>query len=176
MFFLDSYCGDLYPIIRLIKMFINLIRFAVPIALILFVTIDFVKAVIANNEDEMKKAQSIVIKRLIYAVAVFLVVSLVMLVMDLVADTGVEDLAGEEFDVKSWKVCWGCDSKSECKAIDNKSNSVPSKERTDKNNKKYVYSNTKLEGYTCSGGADDPDNYFKDPDTGNLYRYRCVKK
>lgn len=176
MFFLDSYCTDLYPIIRLIKIFINLIRFAVPIALILFVTIDFVKAVIANNEDEMKKAQGIVVKRLIYAVAVFLVVSLVMLVMDIVADVGASDLSGEDFDVRSWKSCWGCNSKSECKAIDNKSNSVPSQERVDKNDKKYVYSNTKLPDHDCQGGADDPDNYFKDPDTGNLYRFRCVKK
>ena len=111
MFFLDSYCADLYPIIKLIKLFINLVRFAVPIILILYVTIDIAKAVIAGSEDEMKKNQNVIIKRLIYALAVFLVVSLVSFTMDLIADVGVSDLGGDPLDLSTWRSCWKCKSK-----------------------------------------------------------------
>lgn len=48
-------------------------RIIVPILLILFGTLDFAKAVISSKEDEMKKAQSKFIRRLIAGVAVFLV-------------------------------------------------------------------------------------------------------
>ena len=93
MYFL-GYCSGLYPVINLIKIVIKLIQFAVPIALILFGSIDFAKAVIASKEDEMKKAQGTLIKRAIYAVAVFLVVTIVSVVMGMVG-------------AEKWKDCWG---------------------------------------------------------------------
>ncbi len=118
MFFLDSYCGDLYPIIKIIKIVVNLIRFGVPIALILFITIDLVKAVIAGSEEDMKKNQGVIIKRVIYAIAVYLVVTGVMFLMDIVADSGTKDLSDNPLDVKSWKACWNCKSKSECGTVE----------------------------------------------------------
>ena len=90
---------DLVIIFRLLYGVINLIKIFVPVLLILFGTIDLAKAVIAGKEDEMKKAQSTLIKRVIYAVAVFLVVTLVTFLMSYVADTGVAD-------TNSWKSCW----------------------------------------------------------------------
>lgn len=118
MFVLDGYCGDLYPIIKLIKMVINLIKFAVPIALIVFITIDLVKAVIASNEEDMKKARNVAVKRIIYAVGVFLVFSVVQLVMSIIAEAGVSDLAGNEIDVQTWKACWECRNKSDCGLVE----------------------------------------------------------
>ena len=116
MYFL-GYCSGLYPVINLVKIVIKLIQFAVPIALILFGSIDFAKAVIANKEDEMKKAQSIFIKRLIYAAAVFFVIVIVRLVMNVLASVSLTDAGGNELDVNSWKRCWDCESLDECKAI-----------------------------------------------------------
>ena len=68
--------------------------------MIVFGTLDLAKAVIAGKEDEMKKAQSTLIRRAIYAVAVFLVVFLVQTVMGIVSDnvTGV--------DTKNPITCW----------------------------------------------------------------------
>lgn len=105
MLFLDvsQYCKDLQPIINLIKSVITLLQIGIPIALILFGMIDLGKAVIAGKEDEMKKAQSTLIKRVIYAVAVFLVVTIVSLVINLVAGAGAENSG----NANDWRQCWG---------------------------------------------------------------------
>lgn len=102
MYFLDNvnYCMGLGDVITIIYNVVNLIKWAVPILLIIFGTLDLAKAVIAGKEDEMKKAQSTLIKRAIYAVAVFLVVTLVVFIMGLIP---VNDNTG---DTSTWKDCW----------------------------------------------------------------------
>ncbi|MCI6265395.1 MAG: hypothetical protein MR598_00945 [Erysipelotrichaceae bacterium] len=88
-----DFCGDLSQVITLLKNVIKLIQWGIPMVLILFGMIDLGKAVMAGKEDEMKKAQSTLIKRVIYAVAVFLVVTIVTFAMGLVGST-------------DWKDCW----------------------------------------------------------------------
>ena len=100
MYYFLSYCSDLKPILGIAKALIRLIQFGVPILLILFGTLDLARAVISSKEDEMKKAQSTLIKRAIYAVAVFLVVFVVTLLMNVVADNA------EDSGANDWKSCW----------------------------------------------------------------------
>ena len=88
-----DFCGDLSQVITLLKNVIKLIQWGIPMVLILFGMIDLGKAVMAGKADEMKKAQSTLIKRVIYAVAVFLVVTIVTFAMGLVGST-------------DWKDCW----------------------------------------------------------------------
>ena len=88
-----DFCGDLSQIITLLKNVIKLIQWGIPMVLILFGMIDLGKAVMAGKEDEMKKATSTLIKRVIYAVAVFLVVTIVTFAMGLVGSS-------------DWKDCW----------------------------------------------------------------------
>ena len=95
MFFLD-YCTELGAVIGVLKAVVGLFQFGIPILLIIFGMIDLGKAVIASKEDEMKKAQGTLIKRAIYAVAVFLVVTIVTLVMSMVGKG-----SGSE-----WWTCW----------------------------------------------------------------------
>ena len=61
----------------LINEYMTWIRILVPLALIVFCMMDFGKAVMAGKEDEMKKVQSTVIKRLIMGVVVFFVPTIV---------------------------------------------------------------------------------------------------
>lgn len=89
---MDS-CGGLLDIVVIIRKVIDIIKILIPIALILFGLIDLGKAVIAGKEDEMKKAQGTLIKRVIYAVVVFLVVQIVVFATGLV---GAEE----------WQECW----------------------------------------------------------------------
>lgn len=117
MYFLGM-CTGLYPFIKLVKIFLKLLKFVIPFALILFGTIDFAKAVIANKEDDMKKSQSIFIKRVIYAVAFFFVTTVVTLVMHMVSDSKPKDASGNVLDVNSWYQCWDCTSKNQCKSYD----------------------------------------------------------
>ena len=71
-------CDALMPIIRLIRDgVIPLIQIGIPIILIVLGMLDLGKAVMASKEDEIKSAQKLLIKRAIYAVAIFFVVFVV---------------------------------------------------------------------------------------------------
>lgn len=93
-------CNSLLPMIKIVRKGIMPLFFiGIPIALILFGTIDLGKAVIASKEDEVKAAQKMLIKRAIYAIALFLVVPIVNIVMELVSTSEVDGTA-------SWSTCW----------------------------------------------------------------------
>lgn len=109
MLFLDDMCTNLMPIIRLIRDgLIPLIQIGVPIILIILGTIDLGKAVIASKEDEIKNAQKMLVKRAMYAVAVFFVVTIVTLVFSLLSTTNDPDIEPGEEDI-TWLTCWGRD-------------------------------------------------------------------
>ncbi len=91
MFLLDVTCGDgtivmneMIP--KLVTTGITIIKIVVPILLIVFGMLDLGKAVMAQKEDEIKKGQQTFIKRLIAAVVVFLIVFIVQIVFNLVAN------------------------------------------------------------------------------------------
>lgn len=95
MLFLDQ-CSTLMPVIRLIKFgVIPLIQIVIIVALIVLLIIDFGKAVMAGKEDEIKSAQKLAIKRIIYAVIVFLVPWLVNVAFGLLDNTGNGQAQGE---------------------------------------------------------------------------------
>ena len=94
-------CGGLLPVVRMLRKVIWYIQILVPIGLLLYGSIDLGKAVIASDEKEVKAAQTRLIKRVIYAVVVFLVPMLVTLVMNIVAGSG----AGDS-DTATWQNCW----------------------------------------------------------------------
>ena len=93
-------CRGLGPVVSVIHNVVEIIRFAVPVLLIIFGTIDLAKAVIAGKEDEMKKAQTTLIKRVIYAIALFLVVTIVIFVM------GLLPVGGDDGVDTTWQQCW----------------------------------------------------------------------
>ena len=108
MLFLDEVvvdpCQSLGPLINLRKHgIIPIIQIGVPILLILYGMFDLSKAVIASKEDEIKNATKLLTKRAIYAVAVFLVVTLVTAVFGLLSSTGDEDVENQS---KSGLDCW----------------------------------------------------------------------
>ena len=97
---MNDACWGLLPIVRVIVAAMKVVTIAIPIALIVFGTIDLGKAVIASEEKEVKAAQKRLIQRFIYAALVFFVPTLVYFAMNLVAK-------GEgEGDTNSWRGCW----------------------------------------------------------------------
>ncbi len=90
---LEYSCGNINNFVfsgmfpYVVSTIVMLIKIIVPILLIIFGMLDLAKAVIAGKEDEIKKNQTTFIKRLIAAVIVFFVVSLVQLVVRFVAGT-----------------------------------------------------------------------------------------
>ena len=77
-------CGGLgsvpYVILRFIGRVINIIKVIVPIILIIMGMIDMTKATTANDEKQMQTARKMFMKRIIYAVMVLFVISIVQLV------------------------------------------------------------------------------------------------
>lgn len=87
---LTNFCTPLEPVMFVVRSVIALFQWGIPILLVIFGMLDLGKAVMAGKEDEMKKAQGTLIKRVIYAVAVYLVVAIVSLVMNLVSSAPVK--------------------------------------------------------------------------------------
>ena len=84
---------DLLTIIGIAKKILTILQIAIPIALLIFGTIDLGKAVMAGDEKEIKSATGVLIKRVVAAVAVFLLILIVSVVTGWVG--------GDE-----WKTCW----------------------------------------------------------------------
>ena len=103
MLFFKIDCGTLWPLISLIKNgIIPLFQIGIPIILIVLGMLDLGKAVVASKEDEIKSAQKLLIKRCIYAIAIFFVVLIVTAVFGLVADNS----AGAADNATTWTQCW----------------------------------------------------------------------
>lgn len=88
-------CGDLqipYIVAQTTSMIITILKFIVPIIIVILGSLDLLKAVIAQKEDEIKKGQQIFIRRLIVGVFVFLVFALVQVVIGLVAPNNQENM------------------------------------------------------------------------------------
>ena len=87
--------GEIDPpsIAYMINLVLKYVRIIVPILIIVLGTIDFARAVVADKEDEMKKAQVTFVKRIIAGVAVFFVPIIVNIVM------GLADIVWEGLDL-----------------------------------------------------------------------------
>lgn len=96
MFILDvpTICNDNVKLVMgLIKFILNVIRFVIPVILIIMGSFDLFRAVTAGKEEDIKKKQSIFIKRLIAGVIVFLVPTIIYILMGWIGNS-------------DWKTCW----------------------------------------------------------------------
>lgn len=77
-------CEDLFSdtFLKTINGYMTVIRILVPIALIALGMLDFSKAIFAGKEDDMKKAQSTFIKRLIIGIIIFFVPTIVNFILN----------------------------------------------------------------------------------------------
>lgn len=69
-------------VLKFLGRILKVVFIAIPIILIIMGSLDFTKAVMAGKDDEIKKSQSMFVKRIIAAVILFLVPFIVGFVMD----------------------------------------------------------------------------------------------
>ena len=108
-------CGDLVIdqiIPGTVSIFVNILKIAVPIILIVLGMLDMAKAVMANEEKEMKEAQKRLIKRVIYAIVIFFVVALVQFVFGQLTKA---DADGNGGNVNNATSCISCFINGNCK-------------------------------------------------------------
>lgn len=62
---------------KTVSLIVTIIKIGVPILLVIFGMVDLGKAVMSNDEKEMKGAQTKLIKRVLYAVLIFFIFAIV---------------------------------------------------------------------------------------------------
>ena len=75
-------CGVSDRIISFIANIVKWVKYIAPVLVIIFAIMDFIKAIASQSDDDMKKAQSRFIKRLIVAALVFIVPFLIEFVLN----------------------------------------------------------------------------------------------
>ena len=86
---------------------VSLLEIAVPVILVIFGSIDFVKAIVSQKDDEIKKGQQIFIKRLITGIIIFFIVVFTKLLVSAVS--------GDNNDKKGFIDCIDCFVNNKCK-------------------------------------------------------------
>ena len=76
--------GDISAVVNYVGKILNVARILVPIAIIIMASIDLAKAMMAQNEDEMKKSTNMLVKRFIFGVLIFFVPSIVSIIFGLI--------------------------------------------------------------------------------------------
>ena len=79
--FCDTPNGQLYDIVNIVGIVVTIIQIAIPILLVILAMVDLGKMVVTSKDDDRKKIQSLMIKRIIAAVAVFFMIGLVRMVI-----------------------------------------------------------------------------------------------
>lgn len=111
LFYILATCGggtlefdDVLP--NAVSTIINIMKVVIPIMVVVFGLLDLGKAVMQQKEDDIKKSQGLLVKRLIIAVLVFFVVSLVQFLVSLVGGTDPDNN-------KFWD-CFDCFVNNDC--------------------------------------------------------------
>ncbi len=93
-----TFCNDASDIFYLLGIIINVIKIVIPIIIILLAILDLGKASMAGEEKEIKEAQKMLLKRIIYGVLIFFVVTILQVLLGLV---------GQSNTVRG-SACWAC--------------------------------------------------------------------
>ena len=102
--FLDGCTPELVTLIKMVKLALGIIQIIVPILLIVMGSLDLAKAVATQDYKVMKSTMATLGKRVVFAVAVFLVVVIVQLVMNMVS-TNVQN-SGSDTGLGTFTSCW----------------------------------------------------------------------
>lgn len=98
-----DFCSETKDIWVLLGKVIRIILIIIPIIIVLLGTFDLGKAVMAGEEKEIKEAQKMFIKRLIYGVIIFFIPYIVAGIYSLF-----DGLTTEGGDTGDTNLCWQC--------------------------------------------------------------------
>lgn len=90
-----------------VHLIVNLLKIGVPILMVIFGMLDLGKAVMSNDEKEMKGAQTKLIKRILYAVLVFFIIAVAQWIFSVLDKENMKDNPNE-------RSCFNCFLNGEC--------------------------------------------------------------
>lgn len=91
---------NMQMVLDIIITILDLVKFFVPIILIIFATIDIFKIIVSKKEDEVKKLRKDIFTKIIYCIVIYLIPILVPFILNVVSE-----VLPMEYD-NSWKSCW----------------------------------------------------------------------
>lgn len=101
---LDDVCSNISFVLRIVAVVLKVGRWIIPILLIALVCFDLFKVVTGNVDEKAKReATSTAVKRVIYAIIIFLIPSIVTFVLVTINGYLPHDARG---DAVTWIDCW----------------------------------------------------------------------
>ena len=91
---------EIRMVLEIIITILDVVMFFVPVVLIILCTIDIFKIIVSKKEDEIKKLRKGVLRKIVYAVIIYLIPFVIPFIFNLVSD-----LIPIDYD-NSWKQCW----------------------------------------------------------------------
>jgi hypothetical protein len=102
------FCDETSKMWKLFGYLINALKILVPALIIVMGSVDLGKAVVAQNEDEMKKGTQLLIKRIIAGIIIFFIPTIVSLIFNIMANYSVYFNNGSGC-ISCITKPWGCD-------------------------------------------------------------------
>ena len=96
--------GEILDIFNLIGKIVEIFQIAIPIILVVLGLISLGKAVVASKDDEVKKATTGLVKKLVLAAAIFFIVAIVKLVIGLVSGDASQNSCWDLIAKPNWKI------------------------------------------------------------------------
>ena len=97
----ESNCYGFDPLIKVIKDGVfPVIQIAIPIILLVLCTLDLGKAVIGSDDKENKKIIKRLLRRCVYAILIFFIVSFINLIFTMIGTIT------ENETLEKWSECW----------------------------------------------------------------------
>lgn len=91
---------EMQMIIGIVITILDIVKFIVPIVLIIFCTIDIFKIIVSKKEDEIKKLRKDVFMKIVYCIIIYLIPFIVPFILKIASN-----IIPMEYD-DSWKKCW----------------------------------------------------------------------
>lgn len=91
---------EIQLVLGIIITILDLIKFLVPLLLIILCTIDLFKLIVTKKEDEIKKLRKDIFRKIIYAVIIYLIPFIVSFIFNFA-----NKILPIEYD-NSWEKCW----------------------------------------------------------------------
>lgn len=95
-----SCTGEVLLLIRIIKVFLDIVKFIMPIALIVLCTFDLFRIVISRRDDDAKKYRKYIYNRIFNCILLFLIPTIIFLLFNILI--GGNNLS----DVSELRNCW----------------------------------------------------------------------
>lgn len=153
---------DILRIIYLLKKIFDIVFLLAPIGLIIMITIDLVKSVFSGEEKDTKENNKKIINRIIFAVLLFFVPTIVTALMNLLNNVGIESdyqtclNNANKYTIAGLQLQDNIKKEKEKNNSGNASTTKPSNTQTDyKSLANLMVSNAKMEVGTKEGTNDD---------------------